>query len=247
MLSAVILTKDEERNIERCLRSLNFVDEIIIVDDNSTDKTIEIAKKYSAHVHTRSLDNNFADQRNFGMEKANGELILFVDADEEVTVELKDEIISELQDPSVIYWIKRRDFFWGNELRFGEIKKIRNEGLIRLVTKNSGEWVGNVHEEYIGNDCGVQLKNYINHYPHQTIAEFIHHINNYSSIRAKELHEKKVKSSLFQIIFYPLGKFIVNYFFKLGFKDRAAGFVYAFMMSFHSFLVRTKLYQLQDN
>lgn len=246
-LSAVVLTKNEEKNIKRCLRSIDFCDEIIVVDDFSTDRTIEIIRtvgnKNLCSVHKRKLNNDFAEQRNFGLSKACNEWVLFIDADEELTQELKSEIRnSKLKND--VYSIKRRDFFWGKELKHGELSHISHIGLIRLIRKNSGKWMGTVHEVFHTANSVGQLNGYLNHYPHPTLKEFINDINHYSSIRAEELFNRSVKTNTFEIIFFPFGKFIYNYFFNLGFLDGPAGFTYAFMMSFHSFLVRAKLYQL---
>lgn len=243
-ISAVVLTKNEQMNIERCLKSISFCDEIIVIDDNSDDKTVELAKKYKAVVHKRELEGDFASQRNFGMKKAAGEWILFVDGDEEVMEELKREINDKLQISNYsAYLLKRRDFWWGRELKYGETRKVSQEGLIRLLRKDSGKWVGKIHETFITNGPIVKLNFYLNHYPHPTLTEFIKEVNFYSTLRAKELFSQNKSPSILEIIFFPLGKFLLNYFIYLGFLDGPAGFAYAFMMSFHSFLVRSKLYQ----
>jgi glycosyltransferase involved in cell wall biosynthesis len=251
-ISAVILTNNEERNIERCLRSLDFVDEIIIIDDYSEDKTLEKVRKLkgvkSLKVFERKLKGDFAGQRNYAMSKASCDWILFIDADEEMTKELKKEIISldsRLRgNDSAVYYIKRRDFWWGKELKFGEIKKVREKGLIRFVKKDFGRWMGNVHEVFYTAKSTSTLNGFLNHYPHPTIKEFIQDINKYSSLRAKELYYHGKSVHIFEIIFPPFFKFILNYCIYLGFLDGPVGFTYAFMMSFHSFLVRAKLYQL---
>lgn len=246
-LSVVILTKNEEKNIERCLKSVVFCDEVIIVDDNSTDKTLELAKKLSkkSKIFQRALNNDFAAQRNFGLSKATGDWVLFIDADEEVSKELQDEMVS-LRQPRRLteaYYINRRDFFWGKELKYGETKTVREKGIIRLVKRNSGKWLGDVHEVYHTAKNIDHLKSFINHYPHQTLKEFIEKINFYSTLRARELFNKGKSVSVMEIIFVPFFKFLYNYFLLLGFLDGPAGFTYAFMMTFHSFLVRSKLYQ----
>jgi Glycosyltransferases involved in cell wall biogenesis len=119
MLSAVVLTKNEEKNIERCLESLDFVDEIVIIDDYSTDKTLNKVKSQKLKVFQRKLNGDFAEQRNFGLEKTRGEWVLFLDADEEITDELKKEIKEMIRyatlerDDLIGFYIKRRDFFLG--------------------------------------------------------------------------------------------------------------------------------------
>lgn len=255
-LSAVVLTKNEEKNIERCLKSLDFCDEIIIVDDYSTDNTKNIILKIkdqndksNIKIFEKKLDNDFAQQRNFGMSKASNEWVLFVDADEEVTKELTGEIVKLLNGYIVkenAFYLKRRDYFWDQELKFGEVSKVHNLGIVRLIKKNSGKWMGSVHEVFHTAKNIGQLTGFINHYPHPTLKEFIKDVNRYSGIRAKELYDRETKINIFEIVFFPFGKFFYNYFLNLGFLDGPAGFTYAFMMSFHSFLVRTKLYQLAN-
>ena len=262
MLSVVILTKNEEKNIDRCLRSLDFVDEIVVVDDYSTDGTLsQISKikkqneKLKIKIFQRNLNSDFAAQRNFGMEETSGEWILFLDADEEISEELKEEIKEVIRyaslerDDLVGLYIKRRDFFWGRELQFGEVLKVRRKGIFRLIKKGFGKWYGKVHEELkINPPVGgkklktLQLRNFINHFPHQTVKEFLQEINFYSSLRADELFKQGKKTNILEIIFYPLFKFILNYVIYFGFLDGSSGFIYAFMMSFHSFLVRGKLF-----
>ena len=255
-ISAVVLTKNEVKNIERCLKSLLFCDEIIVVDDYSTDKTTETVHKVlesrgrvtrPVHniykIYERKLNNDFAQQRNYGLSKVSNEWVLFVDADERISENLKFEI-QNLKFDADAYYIRRRDYFWGKELVYGEVRQIRQIGLIRLIRKGSGQWMGTVHEVFHTANKVGQINGFLNHYPHPTLKEFIKGINHYSNIRAEELFNRGVKINIFEIIFFPFGKFLYNYFLNLGFLDGPVGFTYAFMMSFHSFLVRAKLYQL---
>ena len=242
MISAVVLTKNEEKNLSNCLESVKWCDEIVIVDDNSTDKTLEIAKKFNAKIFNHSLDNNFATQRNFGLEKVQGNWVFFVDADEKVTPELKDEIKKQLIfTTSSGYFFKRNDFYGGQWLKHGETAKTR---LLRLAKKNAGKWSRTVHETWQIKGKIGEFNNPLLHYPHPTVGEFLSSINAYSSLHAQVLKENGVKPSFSRIIFNPLAKFIQNYFFRLGFLDGMPGAVVAFMMSFHSFLARAKLYFL---
>ncbi|MEK7079437.1 MAG: glycosyltransferase family 2 protein [Patescibacteria group bacterium] len=250
-ISAIILTKNEEKNIERAIKSVAFCDEIIIVDDLSSDNTLENAQitndKYQIKSKFQILKHeskgDFAAQRNWAMEKAKNERVLFLDADEEVSEELKSEIIKIARNDINAYYIKRRDFWWGRELKFGETAKTRNKGIIRLVKKGSGKWKGVVHEEFVTDLPVGQLRGFLNHNPHPTLKEFIHDINLYSSIRARELQKQGKKGNILPVLLYPPAKFFLTFFIYLGFLDGAAGFAYAFLMSFHSFLVRAKLFQ----
>lgn len=246
-LTAVVLTKNEEKNIEKCLKSLTFCDEVIAIDDLSEDGTISIINKLSKSIKVfqRKLNDDFAGQRNFGLSKSKNEWVLFVDADESVTDDLRAEIL-RMNFQKESYFIRRRDYFWNQELKYGEIKKVRDQGIVRLVKKSSGKWMGDVHEIFRTSKNTGQLNSFLDHYPHPTIKEFINDINRYSDIRSQELFNRGVKTNILEIIFFPSGKFINNYFFNLGFLDGPAGFTYSFMMSFHSFLVRSKLYQLTN-
>jgi glycosyltransferase involved in cell wall biosynthesis len=244
MISAVILTKNEEKNIEECLRGLSWCDEKIVIDDNSTDKTVEIAKKMGAKVYTHAVKNDFSQQRNFGLEKAKEDWVLFVDADERVSSALWYEIVARINEPIenfAGFFLKRKDSIWGKELEHGEVGNIQ---LLRLARREAGKWEGRIHETWKVKGKTDTLKNPLFHYPHQTIAEFLQEINQYTDVRAYELYENKVTVNWFYILLYPKAKFIVNYFFKAGFLDGIPGLVLALMMSFHSFLVRGKLWIL---
>ncbi len=246
MISAVILTKNVENNIIRCLKSLEWCDEIIVIDDFSTDKTPDIIKKYFPKVKTyqNKMNGDFSGQRNFGLEKAEGEWVLFVDGDEEVSDKLKNEIQNSINNNISGYFIKRTDYFLGRWLKFGETGDLF---LLRLAHKNKGVWKGKVHEIWEVGGKVDKLKNPLLHYPHPTISEFLEKINLYSSGRAEELYKSGDKTNYISIILYPLGKFIYNYFVKLGFLDGMPGLILAIIMCFHSFLVRSKLFLLESN
>ncbi len=245
-ISAIVLTKNEEKNIERCLRSLDFCTEIIVIDDFSTDKTVQIARKFTDKVVQHDLNNDFTSQRNFGMGLAKSDWVFYVDADEEVSLKLRTEILTAFHKGHLTkraYFVPRHDYWWGRELRFGEVLDARTKGIVRFVRKNSGKWTGKVHERFAIKSVIGRFNHHIYHYPHPTMREFLTEINQYSTIRSRELFAIGMKPSLYQTIVYPPGKFISNYFLKFGFLDGVAGFAYAFLMSFHSFLVRAKLYQ----
>jgi glycosyltransferase involved in cell wall biosynthesis len=242
MVSVVILTKNEEKNIEGCLESVAWCDEKIIIDDHSIDKTVDIAKKKGAKVLSHAMHNDFSEQRNYGLSKASGDWVLFIDADERVSSALWYEIMqhtSESLDDYAGFYIKRLDTMWGKVLRHGETGNIV---LLRLAKKNTGKWEGKVHEQWKIQGKTLLLKNPLDHYPHPAVSEFLREINFYTDLRAEELFRRKVKSHWLSILAYPKAKFVLNYFFKGGFLDGLAGFVFALMMSFHSFLVRSKLW-----
>lgn len=242
MISAVVLARNEEQNITGCLAGLGWCDEILVIDDNSEDKTAEFAQKQGAKVIAHPLEGDFARQRNFGLSLAKGDWVLFVDADERVSPKLAGEIkkaISRSSDSNG-FFVRRIDFFLGHWLKHGEIGGLR---LCRLAKKNSGKWERAVDEIWEVTGKTKSLENPLQHYSHSDLTEFLTSINQRTSANAVVFFEEKRKLT-FLDFFKPLAKFIWNYFFLLGFLDGPAGFVFAVMMSLHSFMVRGKLYLL---
>ena len=242
MISAVILTKNEEDNIQKCIKNLLWCDEIVVIDDFSTDKTVHIAKKLGAKVFKHSLDNDFAAQRNYALNQAKREWVLFIDADERVSKSLATEIIQEIKHTSVDgYFLKRKDFVFGKWLKHTEAGNI---DLLRLAKKNSGKWLRRVHETWNIEGNTKNLDEPLLHYPHKNVAQFMKSINTYSTLHAQVLYEEGKKTGFYQILAYPAGKFFSNYFLRLGFLDGFPGIIHAMLMSFHSFLARAKLWLL---
>lgn len=240
MISGIVLTSNNATTIERCLESLTWCDEIIVIDDNSTDDTKKIAEKKGATVYLHQLNKNFAEQRNFGLKKAKEEWVLFLDSDEIVTKKLAKEIQEVINHIDAQgFYLKRRDVLFGTQLQFGETANVR---LLRLGKKDAGIWKRRVHETWDIQGTVGTLVHPLLHYPHQTMTEFIADINAYSTLHAEELYKEGKKVNAWEIVMYPLGKFLQNYFWRQGFRDGTPGAILAMMMSLHSFLARGKLY-----
>lgn len=238
-LSVIVLTHNDEMRIVDCLESVDFAEEIIIIDDNSSDRTMELARQYTEKIYSHPLSGNFASQRNFALNKAHFDWVLYVDSDELVNGRLREEIIKAIKMEDVSgYFMKRVDVMWGKRMQYGEAGGI---SLLRLAKRNSGKWHGKVHEVWKTRGKTRQLHSPLIHIPHQSVSEFVREIDIYSSLRADELYESKVSSTGISIVVYPVAKFFVNYFLKKGYKDGVPGLLYAMLMSFHSFLVRGKL------
>lgn len=244
MISVCLLTHNDSKTLENCLQSVSWTDELIVVDDHSTDSSVALVKKLrpNAQVFSRELKGNFAAQRNFALGKASNEWVLFVDPDEEVSPKLKNEIETAITKQKTNgYFIKRRDHFFGKWLRFGETGQIK---LLRLARKEKGEWYRQVHEYWKVSGRIMELKNPLLHYPQHSLPVFIKDLNFYSSIDAKHMKEEdNIKFSYFRVAANPTGKFLQNYFWRLGILDGMAGLVMAYMMSFYSLVVRVKLYE----
>lgn len=239
MLTAIVLTKNESGNLPGCLRSLYFADSLIVLDDYSSDQTVFIAKKYHAQVYKHHLSGDFAAAHNYALSLVTSGWVLFVDADEVVPQTLAQEIYqATTQTKYHGFYIRRVDNLWGKTLFHGD----SSPWLLRLGLREAGSWVGRVHETWQVTGRTARLRHFLLHYPHPTLTSFINHINFYSSLRAQELFDQGQKPAVWQPVIFPLGKFLYLYIFRLGFLDGLVGFISAGIMSFHSFLVRGKLF-----
>lgn len=248
MISAIVLTHNDTSILARCLKSISWCDEVIVIDDQSIDDTARIAKTLGAKVFTHALADDFAVQRNFGLEKAKGEWVLYVDSDEVVSEKLQHEIKAKTQQHAIGqqcdgYYVRRRDYWGGRWLTHGEAASVK---LLRLAKKGTGLWIQPVHETWNIRGEVTELAYPLLHYPHQNVAQFLEEINRYSSVYARFLYSQGVREPSWVIAGKPMLKFFVNYIWRLGFLDGTAGMVVALMMSFHSFLVRSKLWRLND-
>lgn len=248
-ITLTLITKNEQDNISKnisWIKKCPIINEIIVVDDFSNDKTTDIlkdlnSKNLKVRIFKRNLNNNFSDQRNFAVSKCTNKWVFSIDADEYPS-DIVINFINNLNTNSkLVYAFKREDIFLGKVLKFGETSNI---SFIRLFNKNKGKYVGQVHEIWQTDQTIAYLKEKIIHQSHNDLKSFLNKINFYTTIRAQELYSQKIKTNLFQIIFYPILKFKINYIFKLGFLDSTQGIIMALCMSFHSFLVRAKLWHL---
>ena len=248
-ISLILLTKNESKNLENnfdWLDSCKRIKEIIVVDDNSTDNTVELAKKLasktrSIQIFERVLNGDFSAQRNFAVSKSKHNWIFWLDADERPSKKLIRFLnhIDTLRYKN--YSFKRHDIFLKQELKYGETAYL---DFVRLFNKKYGHFVGQVHEVWQTKKLVKETKLVIHHDSHSTLKSFIQKINFYSDIRSKELFDQKVTTDIFEIIFFPIGKFIQNYFLRLGFLDGTPGIIMALSMSFHVFLSKAKLWHL---
>lgn len=246
-ISAVVLTHNSQDKIKRCLDSLLWCNEIIIVDDFSDDKTLTKIRELSikqfnnltVKIFQHHLNNDFGEQRNFGLTKAASPWVLFIDSDETVSQDLAEEMRKKISGNSEIqgYYFKRLDYFAGRWLKYGETGDVK---LLRLGMKDKGRWVGPVHEVWqIAGKTDI-LANHLKHYPHQSVSGFLNSINSYSDLVASDWIKSKRQIYPMEMVTYPFFKFMRNYILRLGFLDGTAGFISAVMMSFHSFLARGK-------
>jgi hypothetical protein len=242
MITAVILTHNNQTQLKSALASASFCQEVIVVDDASTDATPKLARKAGAKLFTRALNHDFAAQRNFALSQATHPWVLFLDPDEIIPPTLRAAILRALKDPGdlVGFYLRRTDIFLGTELTHGETGHIK---LLRLARKTAGLWRRPVHEVWAIQGPTATLTPPLFHSPHPDLNQFLAKINFYTSIEATHRRRQGHSFSLLTCNTHPLGKFILNYFIKLGFLDGFPGLVMAYFMSLHSLIVRVKLYE----
>lgn len=242
MISATVITFNEEKNIGKVLENLkNFADEVIIVDSGSKDKTIEIAKTYGAKIYSRQLDN-FANQKNWAVSKTTGDWILSIDADERIPEELKEEIRQAVRNSRYSgFLIPRRNFILGKEIKYSRWSPDRH---IWFWNKRKGQWVGEVHEEVILNGEVGMLKNSKIHNSHETVKEFIQANIIYSRLEAQSLLKKGKRFSFWNMIWQSLFEFIIRFIYKRGFLDGKEGFILAYLMGMYKLMIWIKLWEL---
>jgi len=232
-ISIILIARNESKNIAkwgRWIHKLKTVSELVVI-------------KLSIKTYTRDLNNNFSAQRQFAVEQTTNNLILWLDADESLSDNLIEYINNIDTHQYVNYAFKRADIFLGTTLHHGETA---TQYFLRLFDKRYGYFSGQVHELWVRSKPTIKVSHEIIHPSHTSLTSFFEKINYYSEIRSQELFQSRTKVGLTQIIFYPFWKFIQDYFLRLGFLDGTPGIILALGMSFHSFLVRAKLWCLYN-
>src|SRR3989344_5806211 len=243
MLTVIVLTHNSAGDVKELLpQVVGWAEEVLVVDDGSTDQTREIVEKAGARVITHELANDYSRQRNFGLDQAKNEWVLFVDADERVSEELKKEIVTAIKaGENDGFLIPRHDIFWGSRLRYGETGFT---ALVRLGKRSAGRWRRPVHEGWEINRVG-KLHSPLIHFSHPQLSLFLDDINRYTTIEADYRLKKGEQTTMAAILIYPMGKFVFNYVVRLGGWDGFPGLVMATMMSLHSLMMRAKWFEKQ--
>ena len=242
-VSVYVLTTNNRRTIERCLKSLSWAVELVVVDSFSQDGTYDICKQYTDKIFQRKWTGH-RDQYQYAADLATQDWIMFVDADEEIPPELADEIRMELNGGAKDldgYFVYRRTYYLGRWIRFGGWYP---DGEIRLYRKDKGRWEGGLHAKLVVDGKVGVLKNQYYHYTYGNISDQIQTIDHYSKIAAADLFQSGEKFSLFKLLFNPPFRFIKEYLFKSGFRDGLPGFIIIVSTMFYVFIKYAKLWEL---
>ncbi len=254
-ISAIVITKNEVLNIERCLKSLAFADETIVVDAESTDGTAEIARQRGAKVIVRPWPG-YGAQKNFGASQATGDWLLFIDADEEVTSELAAAIQDSIkQSAKDFYWLRIVTVFLGKPLRhlFGHNP--------RLFRRQAGKWSEqHVHEQVehieeqvtikLGDDHSGIITTPLLHHSHPTVASYLKKMHHYTTLDAKHMAEtgrhrsgRTVRPGALLPYMLASRQFLKMLFYRKGVFDGPAGWVWCWLSGYYEFEMGKKYLQ----
>lgn len=241
-LSVVTVTKNEEAKIGMCLESVKWAAEIIIIDSYSTDATVDICSKYTSKVIHREWPG-YASQKNFGIDKASGDWILILDADEQVSDELREEIQALLQENSAAdgYHIPFKNYLGKRWLKHGGLYPDLH---LRLFKKGKARY-GNkeIHETLEFDGAAGVLSGAIIHYTYDDFADYLNKVNRYTTLEANFLSQQGYKVKWLDLI-KPIGKFFQLYIFKFGYKDGLSGLVNAVFLAVYMFIKYVKVLEL---
>ncbi|PIR08201.1 hypothetical protein COV53_04185 [Candidatus Gottesmanbacteria bacterium CG11_big_fil_rev_8_21_14_0_20_37_11] len=241
-VSAVIITKNEENNILECIKTLKFVDEIIVIDNFSQDKTVEKAITVGAKVYTHSgLD--FSYLRNIGKEKSTSEWLLYVDADERVSKDLEEEIENIVKHDTGFsaYQIVRQNYYFGRLWP-------KNEKMTRMMRKDSLlGWQGILHESPIVSGKVGQLKSRLIHYTHRNLSEMVAKTNEWSEVEAQLRYKNNHPNiTWWRLLRMMLTSFFDSYVEKEAWKAGSEGIIESIYQSFSMFITYAKLWEKQN-
>lgn len=245
-VSAYIITLNEEDNIARAIESVRWMDEVIVLDSGSTDATLEIAEKLGAKVKTSEF-LGFAAQKNAAMELCGGDWVFNLDADEEVTPELREAIEkavsgARFSDMPDVFKVVRKTWYMGRWIKHcGWYPEYR----ARLSKRGNARWKGEaLHEKLHGSGTEGTLKGELLHRPYANIGEHIDTIRRYTELWAKREAGAGRSFSFIDLIFRPAVKFVTMYFLRAGFLDGGPGFVVSVMGAWYTFLKYARLYEV---
>lgn len=241
-LSALVITRNEEANIADCLQSLAWVDEVVVVDAASADRTREIASRYNARVFNREWQG-YADARRYALEKCTGDWVLSVDADERVTDGLRQEVEDVLRAPEHRgYLIPRKAYFLGRWIKHcgwfpGRVLRLVRRDGARITERR-------VHEGLRVDGSVGTLREPLLHYTYPSVESYFARFDAYTTLAAEELHQRGKRTGPADLTLRPIFQFAKMYLAKLGFLDGKEGFALCVFSGLYVFVKYLKLWQM---
>lgn len=225
-VSIVIVAKNEEQNLPDCLKSCDFAKEIILVDDESTDKTVEIAESFGAKVFKRALAGNWGEQQTFAIKQASCPWIFFIDCDERITEELKDSITQIVKkNAPFCYAVQIVSKFKNFKIEHGSL---RTAWYPRLFPNDGVFVTGRVHQEFHSNHPLKKANGKLLHYSFSSMSQYYSKMNKYAELSALKYYENKKKFNFFiDVVLRPIWATFKVYFLNKGFLDGKMGIVFA--------------------
>ncbi len=238
-ISVIIPTYNEEAFLKKALYSVQFADQIIVVDSLSTDKTVEIARSYGCQVISRAFDN-FSNQKNHGLKYAVCDWVLFLDADERITYPLKIEILEAIKNPKYEGFKMNFPHFFMNRFLFQQ-----SSSVVRLVKTKNCHFEGSVHEKLIKKGNIGNLRIPVLHYTYKGFEHYLKKKDSYAWFQAEQLFKKNKKVKYYHLAFKPFYRFFNSYILKGGFKEGIPALAIASANAYGVFSRYVKLFLLQ--
>lgn len=238
-LSAVVLTHNSERTLRACLTSLSFADELLVIDDGSTDSTVTIAAELGARVIPHAMAGNFSAQRRFAIEQCQGQWVLFIDSDEVVSETLRSSIQKVVLEQRLFsYSFSRVNRFPHYRIEHGSM---RSDTVTRLFPKEGLTSEGRVHEKILSPYPTKKLDGLLLHYPYKDWSATIRKLDQYTSFLAQQQVEKsKTTGFLAGTLIKPTWAFLKVYFLNRGFLDGKMGLMFAIHHAYYTFMKYAK-------
>ena len=243
-VTAIVITKNEAEDIAAALKSVSWADEVIVIDAESTDETVAIAREFTERVYVRAW-NGYIEQKNHAASLASHDWIFSLDADERVTPALASEIQALLRgNPGHVgYRMPRVSFHFGRWMRTTDMYP---DYQLRLYDRRRARWGGQYVHESVKVDGPVgYFKAELEHYPYRDLSEHLVRMDRYTTLAARQMYESGQRATFLNLLVHPRVAFLRNYILKGGFRDGTAGLVISLVNSYYVFLKFAKLWELQ--